>query len=238
MTFKSNWKNDKKQEEILTKFFHKILFEDYINKKYNTRSKLVDYNTNKELQYDGVDILWEIDKNNICHQKMIDLKAQTNKYINNPTNTFCTEVESIIDGRVSDGWIIKDQLTDYYLFVWIHKAILDDDNWIRNIEQLEKVEFMFVMKKDILGYLTHKGINRNLCKQIAAGMRRGKFVTNETEYLRTYIYNDVKFTLSKIIAEKPVNIVFSKNVLKKFRNSFGFIYEDKIVREIPKEKKY
>ena len=169
---------------------------------------------------------------------MIDLKAQTNKYINNPTNTFCTEVESIIDGRVSDGWIIKDQLTDYYLFVWIHKAILDDDNWIRNIEQLEKVEFMFVMKKDILGYLIHKGIDRNSCKQIAAGMRRGKFVTNETEYLRTYIYNDVKFTLSKIIAEKPVNIVFSKNVLKKFRNSFGFMYENKTVREIPKEKKY
>lgn len=199
---KSNFKNDVEQENILTDIFHKIFFENYLDKKCNYSSELISFNQNSEMQYQGIDI---IVKNSEGKTSNIDVKCQTNKYINSPTNTFCIEVDYLKNGTVKDGWFIdKKNKTDYFLFVWIHKA--EFSNMIYTVDELKDVEFMLVNKNDIKNYLVEAGVDNQKMKLISTNMRNNDISRQKV--------GNISFVRTSYLNEQPVNIVINKNIYK------------------------
>jgi len=198
----SNFTKDLKQETIITNYVYDILFENYFDKKFKSESLLI---TDIKSQMKGIDILMKDLKNNKSIK--FDLKSQST-YINNPLPTFALEVlYNNKNNQDKLGWFINDELeTQFYGFIWIHKAELTNGNIISK-DDFKKIEIMFVKKDKIIQELKNMGLNKEKIIDVSNEMR--------LEGKDTKIINNVKFRLTKNLQEKPVNIVLRKSFYKK-----------------------
>lgn len=171
----------------------------------NSTARLVD---DVDLQVAGVDVQQENKKGETVN---IDIKAQSSaKYINNPRPTFVLELSFL--NKYEEpfvGWFLNpDLITDYYTFVWIHDADVDENGRIRTKDDIHKVEVMTVAKERLKAYVMAR-LNGDDLDSIINYMR-------DTEETHRRIVRGLHFSHTPTLYEKPVNLVAHKDVLKKF----------------------
>lgn len=196
--------HDDNQESIINDFLMKYYF-----KKAFTAAKLI---TNKEMQSAGVDV--------ICNSKRardmkIDIKAQSSaKYINDPRPTFSLEVSTYDRYGVEDlvGWFFSAKaITEYYTFVWIHDAKVDDNKRIRRVDDIQRLEVLTVDAHALQDYIDDILYDHELddIDAITQSMRW-------EERLRIDVCDGIYYRHSPSLPEKPVNLVVQKRILQKF----------------------
>lgn len=158
--------------------------------------------TNKAQQVRGVDA--------ICNGVNIDFKFQVgNKYIGNPTDTFSLELQT--DNRYGEtmiGWFLdEDKITDEYGFVWITKGTA-----IPFV--VEEIEYMQVniaaLKEALFKEISLSQIDK-WCEEL--------YGTRD----RIYCSSNYRVVSSGQLFERPINLVVSKNYLKKFATKYCIV---------------
>lgn len=200
---------DNKQERIVNKFLE--LF--YYNKHYGSVEMVED----KERQTSGIDV--------IADGMLIDNKAQSGvKYINNPTDTYILELSFLNKYQEETvGWFLDTKSkTTHYLFVWIHDAIVGEDNRIIPYRGINKVEVMLVDKSKLREMIGKVYSDYSLIS-IARKMR-------DLERPHQYTYmNGIKFSHTPTLDEKPCNLVLSKDKLLECAVEHCFVTPDEII---------
>ena len=215
---KSKFKEDIKQENILTPIIVNDIIGNFLTSQDFTYH-LVNYENDADAQYKGIDFVM---KNKEGHSWNVDVKCQTNDYINSPTRTFSIELNYLKNGVFKEGWFVnKDNLTDFYLFVWIHKANLNEDGLINNVNQIEKMELMFVRKQSVVDYLKLAGYS------IEDLVKKSIELRNKAEknlFLPNKKGKEIKLVCTRHLSEKPVNIIISKYIYQKMLGSKHLMY--------------
>ena len=209
----SNRKHDDNQERIINEF----LFDNFF-KKVNSSAKLIfDY----DLQTHGVDVQMNSKSGKTVN---IDIKTQSSaKYINDPRPTFILELSSFDRYGIKPfvGWFLSEEsITDFYTFVWIHSATVNEKFRITSVDDIHKVEVLTVSKQKLKEYVTSVLKDTDI-DTIINEMR-------DNEETRRNIINGMHFSHSPQLPEKPVNIVVHKRILKMFsKGDIGHCYVTK-----------
>lgn len=218
---------DMKAEEKLGEFMDEY-FYSRLNSKGSTPLSFKRMK-DKESQLNGVDILIEVDGK--C--MVIDEKASI-YYSNAMIPTFAFELDSIQRGRTEpvEGWLINDNLaTEYYMLIWPNvKCIKQDKQWIRkDIKKLQKddftiVEAFLVPKQGIRMELERRGYDREHLILYAQKMR--EMCSGKTDMKKETVDDEIEFSYSGQLAEKPVNVVIRKSLLQKLAKGIYLISAD------------
>ena len=183
----------------------------------------------KESQLKGIDVYIETGGSKL----LIDEKASL-YYSNVMIPTFAFELDSIQKGHPDPipGWFVNDTLeTEYYMLIWPNvKCIRQGDQWIRkDIQNLSKddftiVEAMLIKKSDIRMELAKQGYDRGRLIERAKQFRAlyGMAVQKQDEPL----INNVRISFSGQLAEKPVNLVIRKELLRRLAKGIYLISSD------------
>lgn len=159
----------------------------------------------KDRQIQGIDSIFKLnDELYICDEK------SAIRYANKNLQTFSIELCFINKtDNLNVGWFLNDKnINNSYLFIWIDKAIVNEFNLFKSIDDLKKVEIALVKKDKIRKYLDDLGWNKeNLLKKCE------RILENEHENLTSKDFPDIKFSFSKKLVEKPVNILIKRNKL-------------------------
>ena len=206
MLFSELRKDDEKCSDIISNFLEKNFYCD-----------LSDFErvNDKKRQVQGIDVIFTYnDKKYICDEKCAV------RYRN--LQTFCLELCFINrQEKIVDGWLLdKDKVNNSFLFIWIDKAKKDV---FTTIEDIEEIEFALIRKEKILNYLCDIGWNKqNLMYKVR------KILNNENENLGNFKENKIKFSFSKHLVEKPINVLLKRNTLiqlsdlhKKIKNHYN-----------------
>lgn len=218
---------DMKAEERLGEFMDEYFYSRLKSK--NGTSISFKRMKNKESQLNGVDILIEVGGRSI----KIDEKASI-YYSNAMIPTFAFEVDSIQKGHNEpvEGWFVNDSLeTEYYMLIWPNvKCVQQNKQWIRkDIKSLKKddftiIEAFLIPKKDIRIELERCGYDRQHLLVYAKKMR--EMCKGQQKMEEEFVNDEMKFTFSGQLAEKPINIVIRKNLLRKLAKGIYLISED------------
>lgn len=188
-------KKDEKIESLNNKFLEKNF--------YNKTEKYI-RNTNKRLQILGIDSIFIKDGIQFnCDEKVA---AQ---YINKNLMTFAFEL-SFIDknGDVRDGWFLDDsKLNDCYILCWLDKAKTDNPE---TIEDVIESEIILIYKKDIINYLNDINWNTKKLK-----IKTKKIRCENDLNFGSLNKNGIKFSFSEKLVEKPINLIISREVLRR-----------------------
>lgn len=194
----NNWERDLGQESIISKAVEKVFFP-FLKKRYD-----VDIQRKDDLnhQFSGTDYIM-VRKGKTKQTFLIDLKAQTNGFINNPTDTFCLEISYLKDNQTKIGWFMDNaKKTTHYLFMWINEAKIRREG--RNIliekpEDIKHYSLKMVRRQDIDRLLDSYGLTKEHLTEIDATMRTIPSTKDKQSIRRFY---DV---LSKeLLPERPI----------------------------------
>ena len=182
-------------------------------------------------QLQGVDVCIETSN----RRMLIDEKASL-YYSNAMIPTFAFEIDSLQKGHDNpvEGWFINDELlTEYYMLIWPNIKCTrsnEDRQWKRkDLDHLTKddftiIEAMLIEKQSIRSMLEKKGYNRSRLLEYARLIR--KMADESDAIIEKNIAENVKITYSGQIAEKPVNLVIRKEVLKQMSKGIYLISQD------------
>ena len=185
--------------------------------------------SDKESQMNGVDVCIKLED----RKMLIDEKA-TMYYSNAMIPTFAFELDSIQKGHSEpvQGWFVNDELqTEYYMLIWPNvKCIHQENRWIRkDINNLGKddftiVEAMLIRKTDIRNALEEENYGKERLLEYARRIRNlySDKETREEEKLT----DNVKILFSGQLAEKPINLVIRKELLKNLAKRIYLIASD------------
>ena len=181
---------DEHCEKIMSDFLHEYFYKQ-LNPK--TIERIID----KNRQIQGIDVILQIDDKIYT----IDEKASI-RYIN--LKTFALELSFIgKNGNVNIGWLLdENKINDYYLLVWINELKHDA---IYNINSIKNVDVALVEKEKILNYLSTIGWNKEKLK-----IKNNNIRNNPYEYMGDIKKYNCKFSYSKQLIEKPINILLPK----------------------------
>lgn len=185
--------------------------------------------TDKEAQIKGIDVCIETED----ARMLIDEKAAV-YYSNVMIPTFAFEIDSLQRGHVDpvQGWFINDDIqTEYYMLIWPNvKCIRQGNQWIRKeICDLRKddftiIEAMLIEKSDIREVLERNGYGKSRLLKYAKQLR-AKFELDNTVKEKE-LDDNVKILLSGQLAEKPVNLIIRKEMLKNLAKGIYLISAD------------
>lgn len=203
-------------------FYSKLVAKDGGEIKY-TRM------TDKESQLKGVDVCIETNG----RKMIIDEKASV-YYSNAMIPTFAFEIDSIQSGhdKPVDGWFINDELlTEYYMLIWPNvKCTKEGQQWVRkDIKNLNKddftiVEAMLIEKAAIRLELQKAGYDRNRLLEYAKRLR--EMCIGESGKRENNLIENVKIAYSGQLAEKPINVVIRKELLRNLAKGIYLISSD------------
>ena len=193
------------ERNIVMPFLQKYLF----NRLFDD----VEYVDDIERQLQGIDVI--INDNGFAEN--IDVKAQASaKYINKPVPTFVQELLYTAKNRTEHiGWFLDDTATDTYVDVWIHAANTNARGMPESPDDIIDVEVMFVDKVPLVAYLESKGYAAEVLLKRAREMRSVGYYRQDS-VLPDQDDNEMWLSYSDDLAEKPVNLVIKKRVLRKF----------------------
>lgn len=218
-----NFSRDLQQELIVIEFLKNTFFsflEMY-------EDAFVEIVKDKERQMQGIDAFVVYLSNKDKDFEFYDVKAQINKYIANPTNTFCLELGYEKFGEPKTGWFLKDDLkTSHYLFMWIFKSDYEEQGNNRLLSKwldIKEAEIMVVDKSKLVQSLNDVGLTKECLTDIKNTMMEG-YKSNKME--RVYFDlnkkelvenkgNTFTITKSNFLPEKPINLVIPKSFYKK-----------------------
>lgn len=183
----------------------------------------------KEQQMKGVDVCIETGGKKI----LIDEKSSL-YYSNAMIPTFAFELDSIQRGHRNpvEGWFINDALmTEYYMLIWPNVKCENKDNtWIRkDIGVLRKddftiVEAMLIPKIELRQKIEQIGYGKDRLVEYAKRLRQLYAGSNEQKEEK--ISDEIKIMYSGRLAEKPVNLVIRKELLKESARKIYLISQD------------
>ena len=156
----------------------------------------------RERQIKGIDVLVKTDEDN--WMKVDEKAATTRPTAYNTLLTFCFEV-SADNNPDGTGWLFKpDSETTHFAIIYP----LSHDNY----KTLEAAEIFFIEKQAVLDYLWDLGIGR---KEDVLDI-----INNSDSYDRSgrrfwYINDATKIAQSLQLAERPVNIIIDRGVLRR-----------------------
>lgn len=213
----TNYERDFEQEQYPIAYLRKYFFP-YIQKK----GIMQQYITDKNTQLSGVDIVLEYPNK----QLNLDIKAQMNKYINNPTPTFCLELEYMKDKELKEGWLFReDLLTDMYGLIWIHDAKCDGNYLLHSEEDINELTLLFAHKRVVHKYLENIGIGR---KAVGLAIQMLKKQPEEKRCKQLRITPDLKLFQTLYLPEQPVNLVVPNKIWDKLACSKYVVRKDEI----------
>ena len=239
----SNRKIDSKAEALISEFLCKYLY-DKLAKDHESFSykRIID----NDLQRKGIDVILKWD-GDLPREINVDEKA-TVYYFNKMIPTFAFEIDSIQtdEGTCYPGWFINDDLlTEWYHLVWPNAR----PNWkskenVFNLHQLEVeditiCETMLISKKvlktnvrNVFGLNSNEELNEFLLEQ-SAKLRAGAPLALPTittvekdNFTKIKIDDNYSLYYSKSIAEKPVNLVISKDKLLELAGHVYLVCQD------------
>lgn len=218
---------DMKAEEELASFLDNNFYSKLHDK--NGNSVKFDRKKDKECQLQGIDVELMADGKKF----IIDEKASF-YYSNAMIPTFAFEIDSIQKGHEEpvEGWFVNDRLkTEYYLLIWPNiKCELQDGQWVRKnlkgikLSDFTIVEAMLIEKQKLLIEVERHGCNKSYLVEYAKRLRL--LMNNKNESKSENIDDDIKIVYSGKIAEKPINAVIQKKLLKSIASATYLISED------------
>ena len=145
----------------------------------------------KKRQVSGIDVIFEIDGK----KYIADEKAAV-RWRN--ISTYSLELSFINKkGEIQDGWFLRDDLqNDSYVFVWIDEK-----------EGKEYVFLAVVKKEKIIDHLKSLGWTKESLKLKESLIRNGT-----PTYMGKKEKDGYKFSFSKQLVEKPINIILPRSV--------------------------
>ena len=145
----------------------------------------------KKRQVGGIDTIFEIDGK----KYIADEKAAV-RWRN--LTTYSLELSFINrKGEVQDGWFIRDDLqNDSYVFVWVDEK-----------EGKEYISLAVVKKEKILEHLKTLGWTKESLRMKESLIRNGTSTYTGRKEIDGY-----KFSFSKQLVEKPINIILPRSV--------------------------
>lgn len=183
----------------------------------------------KESQLKGIDVCIETDG----RRMFIDEKAAV-YYSNAMIPTFAFEIDSIQRGHAEpvQGWFVNDNVqTEYYMLIWPNvKCICRDSQWVRKeIGSLRRddftiIEAMLIEKSDIRDVLERKGYGKSRLLEYARQLRAGYEADNTVK--EKELDDKVKILLSGQLAEKPINLIIRKEMLRDMAKGIYLISAD------------
>jgi len=219
--------NDMKAEKQLADFMDRCFY----SKLYDLQGNKVKFERkiDRQSQLDGIDV--EIIAGE--HKFLIDEKASL-YYSNAMIPTFAFEIDSIQRGHLEPvkGWFLNDSLaTEYYMLIWPNiKCEKIDKQWIRkDIGKLSSYDFtiveaMLVEKRKLRIEVEKHGLNKEYLLAYAKNMRNG--LKNSEENVAKDIDDKIKIMYSGRLAEKPINAVVKKELIKRAAKATFLISED------------
>lgn len=198
-------KSDMAAEAIVGEFL-----DTYLYSKYNKISEYKRVDTLIE-QYQGIDIYVSVPQKNMDMSKF-DEKAAVH-YVNKNLPTFAFELSAKrSDNRRVPGWFVNEtNETEYYALCWL-KAL----DWkITRVDYITEIEYL-VINKEVLRSFIEKDLNE---KKVKPGTfpKIVKWMTDpDIAHDKFYPYKDSEywFILSTKLAERPINVVVRKGLLK------------------------
>ena len=189
----------RKGDEFGERLCHKFISDNF----YGGVNGYVEGN-DVEGQYSGIDCEFEYKGfHYICDEK------SAIRYVNRPLGTFCFELSFIDRGRMlHDGWFLDNgKKSNSYILLYIDRG---KKNFITDIGDILSAEIILVKKDRIVNYL--KGIGWSIRKLRIKNdrIRNGKGF-EDMGNIRKY---GVKFSYSDGLAEKPINILISREKLR------------------------
>lgn len=193
-----------------------LLVNDYLDKFVYTEENgfsNIKREDGVKAQVSGIDITFDFNGESF----LCDEKAAT-AYINNPLRTFSLELSFINKaGTEKIGWFVNDDLrTDSYVFVWVDegdviKAGEDKKGEIyalTGIDGIKKIEISFIRKEKIKEYLSSLGWTRDNLLEKNRRIRE-----NSKEKMGKITENGCKFSYSKSLSEKSINVLVPRDKL-------------------------
>lgn len=198
-------KEDEKCSDIVSEF----LDEHFYLKRCSLFERIYD----KRRQIQGIDVIFSLnDIEYICDEKAAI------RYVNKNLRTFSLEL-SFKDrgGNLHDGWLVDDtKINNSFLFIWIDRAKHDI---LTSKDDIQEIEIALVSKKSIIEYLESIGWT------VSHLLKKSELVREDkSEYCGNLYEDGCKFVCSKFLYEKPVNVLVSRNILKKIS-----VYKEKII---------
>ena len=190
------------------------IVSDFLNDKfYSKKCKFFERINDKERQIQGIDVIFELNG-----QKYVCDEKAAIRYVNKNLKTFSLELSFINrSGDLHQGWLIdENKINDSFLLVWIDKA---KQNIISSQDDIEELEFTLIKKESIIEYLNSIGWDVTKLMKKSELMRN-----NEMEYGGSLYEDGCKFVCSRFLYEKPVNVLLSRDILKKIS-----VYNEKII---------
>ncbi|MBQ8806402.1 MAG: hypothetical protein IJZ68_08115 [Bacteroidaceae bacterium] len=167
-----------------------------------------------ERQFKGIDVIVHYEK----YDDNVDVKSQASaKYINSPVPTFVLECLFTNQAKKEQigWWLDENLLTDSYLCVWVHAAKTNSRGLIDSPDDIIDIEIMLVDKLPLQEYIESKGYTHEALLNRARWMRKIG-IHAQASVLDEQPDDEMWLTYSPQLAEKPVNLVIKKRVLKKF----------------------
>lgn len=187
-------REDEKCADIVSKFLEKYFYCDV-----ESYERIED----RERQLKGIDVIfiWG-GKQYVCDEKAAI------RYVNKGLQTFAFELSFLGKGdRLIDGWLISEgKLNNSFLCIWIDKA---DYDILEDIDDIKEMEIALIDKQKLIDYL--KSLGWDIKKLHIKADRMRKDVKEPQGDIEM---NGCKFVCSRKLAEKPVNVLVSREKLK------------------------
>lgn len=243
---KSNWDNDFLLEKQLGIFLDNKFYPWLVknNNAFLDWKRIKD----KNLQLEGKDVKLYM-YNNDTDENVINYidEKSTSHYLNQRIPTFALELSTLntTDMTINDGWLIDStKKTDYYFFIWpdikgwkynklCEEEGLKQYNWQNKIysNHFSSMEIWIVLKSELIDLLQQENLSledlRHISTTIRENWRDDNF--NPTQYDKMEKNNErYNFNYSTHLAEKPINLILRKNVMKNIARKF-LIFEDYVI---------
>lgn len=229
---------DMRAEQELAKFMDEN-FYDRLTLKPGHEGQTISHERiqDKGTQLQGIDVILTVGEK----RYLIDEKASL-YYSNVMIPTFAFEISFFnpSSNSISEGWFVKNgQQTEYYMLIWPNVKCVQkgtDKAWVRkDIKHLEKTDFtiveaMLVKKSSVIEYFAKK--DWSISRIVGYADQFRKRCNNASEKKSEVLSaepdeNDpVKIEYSGMLAEKPINLVLRKNVLKEMASGVYLISAD------------
>ena len=137
----------------------------------------------------------------------VDEKAQLH-YIGKCLPTFALEVDLLVNGQVSPGWLFDERKhTEVYAFVF-DITLHANETELHRAEQVAGVQIVLVNRERLIRRLAAEGLDRSMLSRLAKELR-------DTGTDRRSVHAPgVRVMLSQRLAEQPVNLLVTRRYLE------------------------
>ena len=171
--------------------------------KLKNQFKSITRNTDINLQKMGVDVTIEI---NEFEKMYIDEKA-TLHYINKNIPTFAFEIRNDTSG--AKGWLYnRNYLTNYYLLAWPNAKNVQ----IKSSEDFSAAEILLIAREKVIQLLEDNGLTEQSISRLV-NEYRGQVSKGNNKFI---LANGISLNFNLFLREKPINVVISKDLLKRY----------------------